>query len=532
MSKHIVIVGGGIAGYLTALKAKKYYSAAAVTVISSDKIGILGAGEGTTPTFLQTIVNCDVPIDRVFKETDANFKLAVAFKGWSRKEDVYFHTFDELVCSNSLDKYMQPKNWCPSHSHGYVFSNIFDKNKLPPTFQTEQCLLTRAPLEFNKDRGLIDHDHNASALHYDVGKMVKLLKDVAREKYINIIDSTLTDVKINTTGKVTDVVLDGGHTIPCDFVFDCTGFRRTVISKVADKISKPLKFINTNNTLPVDSAIAYRMSHVGSSGNGPGPAKLRPYTIARTLEHGWEWTISVWSDLRKGYIYSSQSCTDEQAHEEVCELYGKNIDVINKFKFDSGYLHDYWVNNCAAIGLAGGFFEPLEATANNQISAQVDFVLHNMFTDDTKHIENTNRAWREGMDTIHDFLVVHYTGCKSYDTNMWNHIRECEEIRDITHKYIDRLRTSLYTDSNQTNMTDDQWKMFDDQRWLYVLGGTKQIPKTTDWLNFKSLQNEIFWNEVNELGPGIKQFTSKLLDNTNACNLLRTGDPTRKYSYY
>jgi tryptophan halogenase len=49
--KNIVIVGGGTAGWLTALVVNRFYKDTKVTLIESSKIGILGAGEGSVPNF-------------------------------------------------------------------------------------------------------------------------------------------------------------------------------------------------------------------------------------------------------------------------------------------------------------------------------------------------------------------------------------------------------------------------------------------------------------------------------------------------
>lgn len=49
--KNIVIIGGGTAGWLTALMVNKFWNDSNVTVIESSKIGILGAGEGGTSNF-------------------------------------------------------------------------------------------------------------------------------------------------------------------------------------------------------------------------------------------------------------------------------------------------------------------------------------------------------------------------------------------------------------------------------------------------------------------------------------------------
>jgi len=46
----IVIVGGGTAGWITAAMWVKYTKDTEIVVIESSKIGIIGAGEGSTGT--------------------------------------------------------------------------------------------------------------------------------------------------------------------------------------------------------------------------------------------------------------------------------------------------------------------------------------------------------------------------------------------------------------------------------------------------------------------------------------------------
>ena len=55
-----VIVGGGTAGWLTSLYINKHFPDDQVTVIASSEIGILGAGEGTTPPFIDFLKEVDI----------------------------------------------------------------------------------------------------------------------------------------------------------------------------------------------------------------------------------------------------------------------------------------------------------------------------------------------------------------------------------------------------------------------------------------------------------------------------------------
>ena len=74
MPKNIVVVGGGTAGWLTALYAKKQLPNDNITVIESAEIGILGAGEGSTPMLVQFLEDLGISIFELddYKKSAAN----------------------------------------------------------------------------------------------------------------------------------------------------------------------------------------------------------------------------------------------------------------------------------------------------------------------------------------------------------------------------------------------------------------------------------------------------------------------------
>ena len=47
--ENITIIGGGTAGMLTALFCQKVFTESKITLIKSDKIGIIGAGSSSAP---------------------------------------------------------------------------------------------------------------------------------------------------------------------------------------------------------------------------------------------------------------------------------------------------------------------------------------------------------------------------------------------------------------------------------------------------------------------------------------------------
>ena len=66
---NITIIGGGTAGWLTALFIQKNYPSSKIKLIESSKIGILGAGEGST----LNLVDLQFPLSSYFIINNGNF---------------------------------------------------------------------------------------------------------------------------------------------------------------------------------------------------------------------------------------------------------------------------------------------------------------------------------------------------------------------------------------------------------------------------------------------------------------------------
>ena len=59
---NIVVVGGGTSGWLTAIYAKKIFPEKNIILIESEEYGILGAGEGATPNFVNFLNFLEISI--------------------------------------------------------------------------------------------------------------------------------------------------------------------------------------------------------------------------------------------------------------------------------------------------------------------------------------------------------------------------------------------------------------------------------------------------------------------------------------
>jgi tryptophan 7-halogenase len=164
-----VIVGGGTAGWLTALYIRKYWPKTDVTVIASSDIGILGAGEGTVPSFIDFLKDVDIPVEDIIQTAKGTVKRGIKFTNWCGKNDQYIHSFEVL----GADKY---------------------------------------------------------ALHFDASLLATHLESVALTRNIKLINDEV--VSINAIDDhIHSIDLKSLPTVDADFVFDCSGFRRLIIGE-------------------------------------------------------------------------------------------------------------------------------------------------------------------------------------------------------------------------------------------------------------------------------------------------------------
>ena len=107
--------------------------------------------------------------------------------------------------------------------------------------------------------------------------------------------------------------------------------------------------------LPCDRAMA-----VPCENSGP----LTPYTRATAREAGWQWRIPLQHRMGNGYVYSSNFISDDEAAAKLLSrLDGKALADPRPLRFTAGRRRKTWNRNVVAIGLAGGFLEPLESTS-------------------------------------------------------------------------------------------------------------------------------------------------------------------------
>jgi len=413
MTKNIVVVGGGSAGWLTALTAKKKYPKLNVIVIESKDIGILGAGEGSTPylpAFLETL---DITFEDLVKNCDATIKNGIKFTNWNNENDFYYHGF--AFTDNALGTEAFSSRFL-SASPMMVSSIVLNNNVRDIDFTEIVSEKNKVPfvLEKNKDGNTLSDYKKIgyTSFHFNATKLAARFKEIGLERGIEVFEDTITNVHLDKDNNVISLDLDDGSNILCDFVFDCSGFHRLIIGKTFNSKWKSYK-----EFLPTDSAIPFFLDMT---------EEIPPYTEAIAMKYGWMWKIPLQTRFGCGYVYDSSLISEEEAIKEIEDFLGFVPHYPRKdkggFKFSPGAFEEPWQNNCVAVGLAANFVEPLEATSLwvslvelTEIFGSPDFLTNNspeIRAEFNKIIVNMN-------DEVLDLIYFHYMALRK-DTEFWN----------------------------------------------------------------------------------------------------------------
>ena len=87
----ILVVGGGTAGFISALILKTFTDSQ-VDMVYSSGIDPIGVGEGSTEHFYEFLRFVGISPVSVIKNCDVTYKCGVMYKGWTKND--YLHNVD------------------------------------------------------------------------------------------------------------------------------------------------------------------------------------------------------------------------------------------------------------------------------------------------------------------------------------------------------------------------------------------------------------------------------------------------------
>ena len=436
--KRVVIAGGGTAGWMVAaLLSKTMGKVLDISLIESDEIGTVGVGEATIPPLVKYNQLCQISEPEFMAAVEATFKLGISFENWRDVNEDYIHSFG----NTGID------HWSAGFQHIWMSG----KQKGIAGDFGDYCLELRAAQE-NKFAHLPKNGLNY-AFHIDATLYAKFLRKLSEEDGTKRVEGKI--VKVNTdseSGFITSLTLDSGKEIEGDLFIDCTGFRGLLIEQTLHA-----GYEDWSHWLPCDSAIAVQTESVG-------PAI--PYTRSIAREAGWQWRIPLQHRVGNGIVYCSRYISDDDARETLlANIEGKLITEPRVIKFRTGRRLKQWSKNCIAIGLSSGFLEPLESTSIHLIQRSA-IRLMRMFPHNSieqTDIDEFNKQTQFEIETIRDFIILHYCVTNRKDTPFWRYCRNMEIPETLAH------RIELFRKTGRVFRIPNE--LFAENSWIQVMLG-------------------------------------------------------------
>lgn len=394
----VVIAGGGTAGWMTAAIVSKLCGTHLdITLIESSEIGTIGVGEATVPTLISFHRLLGIDEQEFMSASNGSIKLGISFENWREKGHKYIHPFGRIG----------KPFW------GGGFHEVWLKGKEAGVNVPygDYCLELQAAKAGKF--ALTTNPTINYAYHMDATAYGKFLRRFSENLGVKRIEGVIENVKLDVdTGFIESIVLKSGQVVEGDLFIDCTGFRGLLIERAMHTGLE-----DWSHFLPCDSAVAIQEESV---------APPIPLTRAIAHDHGWQWKIPLQNRVGTGLVYSSRYQSDESAIQTLLDnLEGKPLIDPKVIKFRTGRRRKGWNKNCVAIGLSGGFIEPLESTTIFLISSNL-IRLMRLFPFNGINpllIDEFNNQSKQEIELVRDFVVMHFHATQRTDTAFWRHCR-------------------------------------------------------------------------------------------------------------
>jgi hypothetical protein len=393
--QHVVVVGGGTAGWLSACTVAAHRPGIRVTLVEAPGIPTIGVGEGTWPTMRQTLASIGIAEDEFLRECDAAFKQGSRFDRWvtGAAGDSYLHPF-------SPPPAIEPGELVAAWREGAA--DVGFAAAMTP--QAAVCARNLAP----RQRGMPGFAGALNyAYHLDAGKFAALLaRHGVGRLGVTHLAGEVTHVEADQTGRIAALTLRGGGRIEGDLFLDCSGAAAVLIGGHC-----AVEWVDRSDVSFNDRALAVQVAVEPDS-------PIASQTVGTAHAAGWLWDIALPTRRGIGCVYASRFMSDDAANAVLLDYLRERLPAaegeklaIRQLRFAAGHRARFWQGNCLAIGQAAGFIEPLEASAIVLIELSLRALVENFPASHTTmelHAQRFNRLFRYRWERIVEFLKLHY----------------------------------------------------------------------------------------------------------------------------
>ncbi|HKS88260.1 MAG TPA: tryptophan halogenase family protein [Stellaceae bacterium] len=447
----VVIVGGGTAGWITAVYLNRFMRrlGCQVVLVESPTLGTIGVGEATIPSLVQFVRALNLDEQEFMRRCSATYKLAIRFDGWLRQDFTYWHAFG--LCGaqiNGLDLFHYWRKRRVEAASRLAYSEY--------SLQARLCELEKSP---KPARGTSIIEQTGSyAYHLDASAFAAYLREISTGEGVQHLFGEVKEVTLDERGNITGLDIGGDRTLGGDLFIDATGFTGRLIEQALGA-----KWIDWSHLMLCDRAVALPL---------PRGDRFPPYTLATAMPAGWTWRIPLNSRTGTGYVFSSAHISAEAAVAALIRQSGMKERSADPrlLKIRIGRRAEFWVRNCISVGLSSGFVEPLESTGIHLIQKAVELLIK--YWPDRDFDEALRRAYNDQMsavyDQVRDFIILHYVLAQR-DEEFWRDARSVSLPESLAE------RMALY---DQTGRIETPVReLFPEPSYFYILAGNERLPR-------------------------------------------------------
>lgn len=445
--QRIVVLGGGTAGWMAAACLARVLGTRqrTITVVESAEIGTVGVGEATIPLIETFHRILGIDAIEVIRQTEATFKLGIAFVDWHRRGERYLHPFGPIGQDLNGVGFLQ--HWLRHRAEGGG-SALTDYN-----VEAQACASGRfgmvagaPPLHF--------------AYHFDAALYAQMLRRFAERLGVARIEGRVEGVHRNgEDGNVAALVLADGREVAGDLFLDCSGFRGVLIEEALGT-----GYDDWSAWLPCNRALAVPSGRL---------ERLAPFTQSTALDAGWQWRIPLRHRTGNGHVFCDAFISEDEAAAALLAGLDTPTDASPRaLRFTTGRRRRTWSHNVIALGLAGGFLEPLESTSIYMVQSALTRLMTAFPRDgvvNPRVVAAFNDAMATEWERVRDFIIAHYKVGERADTPFWQHCR----AMPIPGSLLERL--ALFEE--EALFLEQPHDLFKEASWAAVLVGQGMVPR-------------------------------------------------------
>jgi len=409
----VTVIGTGASGWMALNYLLKNPRITELTIIGSSKIPTIGVGESTTGRFDDFLEMLGVDASEFVTESDAAVKYGVQYEGWGPR--TFLHTFKSRFSFDRIgvdqDQYgrllgRKPQGQC---IHELISDRVweFTRHNHVSTQAYALMELNSVPPEVF---GTMPREY-VNAWHFDANCFIRYMsKRARRDPRVRFIDDRVMDCERDHEGDITAILCEQTGRITADYFVISTG------ETEFNQRTFGAEYRSLGDVLLTDRAVFMPIEYQDLD------REFHPYTVARSMKHGWRWITPTFSRIGSGYAFSSRHCSDDEAIAEFLTDAGITDRTPFVVDFKPRTITQQFHKRHCFLGMAAGFLEPLDApgldlAVNNIL--QIDDYLMWDDAQRAQHLDRIDQNSRRYTNWYASFILAQYKHSTRSDTEFW-----------------------------------------------------------------------------------------------------------------